>query len=70
MKILLAVYGLIFSSLIQAHHRKDHMMLLENTEQVVSSTQQGSAGGLYWLLWVGAFILLLLGFVRWWKARR
>jgi len=69
MKIAIYFFCLVFSSTIQAHHSKDHMMLLEDTEQVIQRTQQGAEGGLFWLLWSGVFILLLLGFVRWWKGR-
>ena len=52
-----------------AHHTRDHMMLSEDTEQVIAATQQGMGGGGFWLLWAGVFIFLLLGFVRWWKGR-
>jgi len=70
MKIAIYFFCLLFSSTIQAHHSKDHMMLLEDTEQVISTTRQGTEGGLFWLLWAVAIILLVLGFVRWWKVRR
>ncbi len=69
MKFVMTIFFAMFSSGIQAHHSKGHMMLLEETEQVISGTQQGAEGGLFILLWTAAFILLLLGFVRWWKAR-
>lgn len=69
MKFLIRIFFTLLPSVIQAHHSKDHMMLLEDIEQVIQSTQQGAEGGLYWLLWSGVFILLLLGFVRWWKGR-
>ncbi len=52
-----------------AHHSKDHLMLLENAEDIILNTQQGSQSGLFWVLWAGVFILVLLGFVRWWKKR-
>lgn len=69
MKFVMAVLIMLFSSGSQAHHSKDHMMLLKNTEQVIASTQQGAEGSIFLLLWIFAFILLLLGFVRWWKER-
>jgi len=69
LKFLITIFFTLLPSVIQAHHSKDHMMLLEDTEQVIQSTQQGTEGGLFWLLWSGVFILLLLGFVRWWKGR-
>lgn len=52
-----------------AHHTRDHMMLSEDADTVISATQQGAEGGGLWLLWVGVFLFLLLGFVRWWKSR-
>ncbi len=62
---------LLFQSLpAWAHHTKEHTMLMENPEQVIAATQQGAEGGWFWLLWVGVFLFLLLGFVRWWKGRR
>ena len=69
MKISLFILSILFTSNIFAHHSKDHMMLLENTDQVIRNTQQGNGGGLFWLLYTGVFILLLLGFIRWWKNR-
>ena len=69
MKTLLPVICLLFSTVVQAHHSKDHLMLLEDTDQVISTTQHGVGGGLFWLLWTAVFILLLLGFVRWLKKR-
>jgi len=67
MKLLSSIFCLLFSSTIQAHHSRDHMMLLADTEQVISATQQGNEGSLFWLLWTGVIILLVLGFVRWIK---
>jgi hypothetical protein len=58
----------MFSSSIQAHHSKEHMMLFEDAGQVIAGTQQGAESGVFLLLWTAAFILLLLGFVRWWKG--
>ncbi len=52
-----------------AHHTRDHTMLMENPEQVIAATRQGAEGGGLWLLWVGVFLFLVLGFVRWWKNR-
>jgi len=69
MKNALVFISLLFSTSIQAHHTKEHMMLFEDSRQIVSATQQGAEGGVFWLLWVGALILLLLGFIRWWKGR-
>lgn len=69
MKFVMTILIMLFSSGIRAHHSKDHMMLLENTEQVIAGTQQGAEGSLFLLMWVAAFIILLLGFVRWWKER-
>ncbi len=60
---------LLYPSASYAHHSKEHMMLLENADQVIQNTQQGNGGGLFWLLYTGVFILLLLGFIRWWKNR-
>ena len=54
----------------QAHHTKDHTMLMENPEQVIAATRAGAGGGGLWLLWAGVFLVLLLGFVRWWKGRK
>lgn len=69
MKIILFIFSILFTSNIFAHHSKDHMMLLESADQVIKNTQQGNGGGLFWLFYTGIFILLLLGFVRWWKNR-
>jgi len=68
MKKLIVTFSLLSSS-SWAHHTRDHMMLSENPEQVISATQQGVDGGGFWLLWAGVFLFLLLGFVRWWKGR-
>ncbi len=51
-----------------AHHTRDHMMLTKDAEEVISATQQGAEGGGLWLLWVGVFLFLLLGIIRWWKG--
>ena len=69
MKALMVFSFTLFSSAIQAHHSRDHMMLLEDAEQIISSTQQGNEGGIFVLLWTVVFILLFLGFIRWWKNR-
>jgi len=53
-----------------AHHTRDHMMLAEDAAQVIAATREGGNGNLVWLLWSGAIILLLLGFVRWWRNRK
>lgn len=54
---------------VWAHHTLDHMMLLEGSEQVMAATRQGAEGGGFWLLWVGVFLFMVLGFIRWWKSR-
>ncbi len=54
---------------VWAHHTRDHMMLAEDAEQVISTTRQGAEGGGLWLLWAGVVLFLMLGFVRWWKGR-
>lgn len=69
MKFVMTIFFALFSLNIHAHHSKGHMMLFEDVEQVISGTQQGAEGSLFLLMWTAAFILLLLGFVRWWKAR-
>lgn len=53
---------------VWAHHTREHMMLLDGSEQVIAATQQGAKGGGLWLLWVGVFLFMLLGFIRWWKS--
>lgn len=68
MKFFITVFCLLYTSAIQAHHTKDHMMILEDSAQVIVATQQGG-GGMFWLLWAGTIILLVLGFVRWWNSR-
>ncbi|VAX11692.1 hypothetical protein MNBD_GAMMA25-2125 [hydrothermal vent metagenome] len=68
MKKLIAI-TLFISSSVWAHHSRDHMMLAEDAEQVIFATQQGAKGGGLWLLWVGVFLFLLLGIIRWWKGR-
>jgi hypothetical protein len=69
MKKIVFISSFLFASNVFAHHSKEHMMLLENADQVIQNTQQGNGGGLFWLLYTGVFILLLLGFIRWWKNR-
>ncbi len=68
MKKLIAILSLQ-SLPVWSHHTRDHMMLTEDAEQVISATQQGVDGGGLWLLWAGVFLFLLLGFIRWWKGR-
>ena len=65
MKIFIAVFCFVYATASQAHHTKDHMMLLEDSTEVIAGTQQGLEGGTVWLLWAGAVILLVLGLVRW-----
>lgn len=60
----------LLSSPVWAHHSRDHLMLSEGAEKVIANTQQGAEGGGLWLIWVGVVIVLLLGFVRWWKERK
>ncbi len=68
MKKLIIILSLL-SSPVWAHHTLDHMMLSESSEQVIAATQQGAEGGVIWFLWAGVFLLMLLGFIRWWKTR-
>ncbi len=62
-------FCLLFSSATRAHHTRDHMIILQDSTQVIAATEQGSDGGMFWLLWAGTGILLVLGIVRWWKNR-
>lgn len=59
----------LLPSLLWAHHTRDHMMLSEDAGKVIAATRQGAEGGGFWLLWVGVFLFMLLGFIRWWKSR-
>jgi hypothetical protein len=40
-----ALLWLLFSQVSWAHHTKDHMMLTEDVEQVITATREGSQGG-------------------------
>ena len=68
MKKLIFILSLL-SFPVWAHHTREHMMLSEGSERVIAATQQGAEGGGLWLLWVGVFLFMLLGFVRWWRSR-
>lgn len=70
MKYAAFIFFMLISLNAYAHHSRDHMMLLEDAEQVITSTQQGNEGGIYIILWTFVIILLFLGFIRWWKNRR
>ena len=70
MKYLIHLFCLLFSGTAYAHHNKNHLMLLEDSAQIITATQQGTEGGLFWILWTIAIILLLLGFVRGLKKYR
>ena len=65
MRFFIAMVCLLYIPVMQAHHTKDHRILFEGSEQVISSTQQGIEGGTVWLMWAGVIILLALGIVRW-----
>ncbi len=68
MKFFMIIFFALFSVGAQAHHTKEHMMLFGDVGKIISATQQGAEGGMFWLLWLGALVLLLLGFIRWWKG--
>lgn len=68
MKKLIVILSLL-SLPAWAHHTRDHMMFSESSEQVIAATQRGAEGGVIWFLWAGVFLLMLLGFIRWWKTR-
>ncbi len=63
------LFWLLLSQSAWAHHTKDHMMLMEDAEQVIAAIHEGGGGDWVWLVWSGVTGLLLLGFVRWWTGR-
>ncbi len=61
---------LLLSQATWAHHTKDHMMLSEDVEQVIAATREGGDSDWVWVIWAGVIVILLLGFVRWWRNRK
>jgi LPXTG-motif cell wall-anchored protein len=61
---------LLLSQPTWAHHTKDHLMLAEDAEQVIAATREGGGSDWVWLIWAGVTVILLLGFVRWWRNRK
>ncbi len=70
MKRFAVLFWLLLIQTAWAHHTKDHMMLAEDAEQVIAATREGVDSDWVWLIWAGVTILLLLGFVRWWRNRK
>ncbi len=69
LRFRVVVFCALFTTLAQAHHTKDHMILLEDSAEVIAGAQPGLEGGTAWLLWASAVIFLVLGLVRWWNNR-
>jgi len=66
---LIALPWLLLSQGAQAHHTRDHMMLMEDAERVIAAIHEGGSGDWVWLIWAGVTGLLLLGLVRWWRGQ-
>ncbi len=47
-----------------AHHSKEHTMLMQNPEQVIAETQQGSNDSSTLFLWLGVGVLLGFGAIK------
>ncbi|MDH5649100.1 MAG: hypothetical protein OEY67_05540 [Gammaproteobacteria bacterium] len=73
MKKLFSLFGLFglfaLHSFAWAHHTKDHMVLVQNTDEIVAATKEGANGAWVILVWVVVLILIVSGFVRWWQGR-
>lgn len=69
MNKLIALSWLLLSQGAQAHHTRYHMMLMEDAEQVIAGIHKGGGGDWVWLVWIGVTLILLRGFVRWWRGR-
>ncbi len=67
---LIVLPWLLLHQAARAHHSNDHLILSENSGQVIAATREGSANPWAWLIWSGASILLLLVFVRWRNSRK
>lgn len=57
----------LFSFSASAHHSRDHMMLLTDSNTVIAQSQQGSSS---WISGSLLLIFLFIAFIRWWKYRR
>ena len=64
MKKSMMFFLLLFNYPAWAHHTKDHTMLMENSDQVISMTQQGANNSWFWIAWAVVIIVLCLGIVR------
>jgi hypothetical protein len=64
MKKLIMFILLLLNSPAWAHHTKDHTMLSEKTDQVISMTQQGADNSWLWIVWAGVIIIFALGVFR------
>ncbi len=47
-----------------AHHTKEHTMLMQDAEQVIAETQQGTTGSISSFVWLGVAVLLGIGFIK------
>lgn len=52
-----------FSNSVFAHHTNEHTMLMQDSEQVIAETLQGSNPG-SWILWLAVIILFALGLFK------
>lgn len=68
MKKILFMILFFTSPMVWAHHTRDHLMLSEGADKVIAATRQGANGDLQWLIWLGVFVVLVLGLVRWWRG--
>lgn len=69
MKKILFMMLFFASPMVWAHHTRDHLMLSEGAGKVIAATRQGVNNNLLWLIWLGVFVVLVLGLVRWWRGR-
>ena len=64
MKTVIVISILLFSQPLWAHHTQEHTMLLQDAEQVIADTQQGSDSSASLYLWLGIAAVLGLGVIK------
>lgn len=63
MKTLIPVLLLLACAQAYAHHTREHTMLLQDAEQVITETRQSEKPGASFL-WLGLGVLLGIGAIR------